>query len=381
MFYKFTVDLQRLLDDNVLPEHKEESVIFYILVIKNGPDTLLRIPFDDKDSEWKVELYDEKTEINVNRIQLSMHPHVSRFKSEHPVTLHAVKIVKDVDEDEGPIIDQIGYETHIKESTSDIQDLPFLTLSKKTKTPYFKEFATYETNKLKIIDELPLHDYGFKSQYWLTQREFYSSSHVTQSNHVYRENLQILRDKFFDRYKDYKFTNLLDMLLKASSALVKKRLKYKPDKRFSQSLVSTDAGDKSIETTIFGDCEDLSFFYMRVFRMIANTYRFFTVKGSDIFEKCKIFEEHYTCFSFICQVKQNSTLEFHCTLMIIPDNIKHNVISFEVTNPKKSYNLPSAEYHTWHNENYFLVDNYFISRVNKVSLEKIALSDLKFFNY
>lgn len=387
MFYKFTIDLQLLLNGNILPKNEENNVYFYELVIKNGEDAILRIPFNHYDKEWKVELYDNETQINVNRIQLSMAPHVVRFDKSKDIFFHAVKVTFDIDEHEGPIIDRIGYATHIKEGTSDIHDVPFFHLkgngTTKKVPSYFKDFQVFEnTEKLKEITELPLHDYGFKSQYWLTQRAFYSTSHVTLCNHVHRENIQLLRDGFFNKYKNYKFPSLLDMLVKVAKVMTKGRIKYKVDKKFAQTTVSTDAGDILIETSSQGDCEDFGHFYMRIFRTLVSIYKYFVKdKKSDMFINCKMLEENYTCFNFICQVKQNGQLEFHSTMMIIPSNIKWQVLSFEVTNPKKSYILPSTDYHEWHNENYFLVDNYFVSKVNKVSLEKIALSELEFFNY
>ena len=385
MFYKFTIDLQRLLDGNVLPKTMENRVLFYEIVIKNGGNAILRIPFNDKDNEWKLELYDDDTEINTNRVQLSMMPHIARFDKSKELTFHAVKLIKDVDNEEGPLINRIGYETHIREGTSDIQDMPFFKLTEKSKIPtYFKDFQIFDNvTPLKKVTELPLHDYGgFKSQYWLTQREFYSTSHVTLSDHVHVENLQLIRDGFYQKYKKYSFSSLLEFLQRLAKVVTKGRIKYRCDKKFAQTSVPTDAGNISIETSMNADCEDFSHFYMRIFRTVVSTYRFFIEnKNSDIYSKCKQLEENYVAFNFICRVKQEHRYEFHCTMLLIPNTIKLPVISFEVTNTKKSYILPSVEYHDWHDENYFLVDNYFISKVNKISLEKISLNDLKFINY
>jgi hypothetical protein len=303
------------------------------------------------------------------------------------VTFHAVKVTKDVDNKEGPIINRIGYETHIKESTSENQDLPFFCLpafnAAKSVPEFFRDFTVFEkTNKLKKIREMPLHEHSFGSQFWLTQRDFYSTSHVTLSDDVHRENIQILRDEFFDKYENYKFRSVLEMLIRMAKAVTKGRVKYKSDMMFAKSGVSTDAGNISIETSSKGDCEDFGHFYMRIFRTMVSIYKFLVKDtNSDLFQKCKILEDHYVCFNFICQVKLDHGLEFHSTMMFIPTSIKWPVISFEVTNPKKSYELPDNEYHYWHNEQYFLVDNYFISKINKVSIENIALNEVKFTNY
>lgn len=387
MFYKFTLDLDKLQDDTILPKTREAGVLFYEIVVKNGEGkALLRIPFRDQGDpgEWKIELYDQDTEINPNRVQLSMHPHIARFDRDKPLTFHAAKVTEDVDAREGPHVDRIGYQTHVEEGSSEVQDLPFFCLkAAKSRVPSFiKNFQVFtETKKMKKIDELPLHEYGFGSQYWLTQRNFYSTSHTTLADHVHRENIQVLRDKFFIPYKDYEFKSVLFMLIRLSKAVTKGRIKYKADRMFAKNGVSGDAGNVSIETSSRGDCEDMGHFYMRVIRTMIGVYKFFVDEKSDLYKKCKILEDNYVCFNFICQVLLDHGPEFHSTMIIIPTSIKWPVLSFEVTNPRKSYELPCNEYHAWHKEQYFLVDNYFLSKINKTPIENIELGALKFMNY
>ena len=384
MFYKLTINLKLLQNDEILPKTIQDGILFYEIVIKNGCDVISRIPFKNED-KWKIELYDNETEIPSNRIIYSMTPNIIRFDESKCLTFHAIKIIHDVDSDgDEPLITRIGYETHIKESTSEIQDLPFFTLEKSIKKipVYFEDFKLFtNTEPLKQIVELPLHDKSFKSQYWLTQRAFYSTTHVTLSDNVHRENIQLIRD-FFEKYIKYEFTSILEMLIRFARVMTKNRIKYKVDTKFAQYLVSTDAGDIQIETSVFSDCEDHGHFYMRVFRTFSTVYKYFlTDENSDIFRKCNEFSENYIPFNFICQVKLNSGLEFHSTMMIIPVTIKYPTISFEVTNPKKSYMLPAKEFHEWHNEQYFLVDNYFICKILKVPLDKVSIHDLKCINY
>lgn len=385
MFYKLTINFKLLQNDEILPKTIENGILFYELVIKNGGDAILRIPFKNEE-KWKLEMYDNNTEINANRAPLSMLPHVVRFDNENDLTFHAVKVFHDVDDDDGPLIKRIGYQTHIKEGTSDIQDIAFFTMNLKltpTSVPiYMEDFKIFHNvDVFKPVVELPLHDRSFQSQFWLTQREFYSTSHVTLSNSVHRDNIQLIHS-FFEKYKKYTFNNLMELLIRFAKVLTNGRIKYKIDKKFAQFAVTSDAGDISIETTTRGDCEDFGHWYMRVFRTLSSIYKYFTdYKESDMFRKCKEFEENYIPFNFICQVKLKRGLEFHSTLMIIPITIKYPTISFEVTNPKKSYVLPNKEYLVWHNESYFLVDNYFISRVNNVPLDKVTIHDLKFINY
>lgn len=391
MFYKFALDLMMIQNDIVLPKKPEKELIFYEIVIKNGSNPIMRIPFKGggtKNLKHKIELYDNDTEINKDRVSLSMSPHIARFDNSKRISFHACKVTKDVDNTEGPLINRIGYATHIEEGTSTSQDKAFFVLEKahgsnKVVPEYFKDFTIITTcNKLKKVDEVALHESSYGSQYWLTQRRFYSTSHVTLSNSVHRENIQLLRDNFFKKYKKYKFSDLLNMLTTISVSVTKGRIKYKSDTMFGQNGVGADAGNVAIETSSVGDCEDFGHFYMRIFRLVVGTYKFFLKDvTSDIYQKCKQLEENYCCFNFICQVELERGLEFHSTMMIIPNNIRYPVISFEVTNPSKSYTLPDKEFHNWHTEHYFLVDNFFIARMNKVSIDKVVLSDLKFTNY
>lgn len=64
MFYKFAIDLSKLQDDQILPKKMEKDTIFYEIVIKSDSNAILRIPFDDNSTTpWKIELYDNDTEI------------------------------------------------------------------------------------------------------------------------------------------------------------------------------------------------------------------------------------------------------------------------------------------------------------------------------
>lgn len=379
MFYKFTINLKKIQNDVILPKSIEKSVLYYEIVVKNNDVTILRIPFKNEE-KWKLELYDMDDTINNNRITLSMLPHVVRFNSKYDTTFHACKIVHDIDDEEGPIIKRIGYETHIKEGTSDDQDISFFTLS--NSIPHFiEDFKSFGVEKISLIDELPLHEHSFNTQYWLTQREFYSTTHVTLSNNVHRENIQLISD-FLDKYKRYSFKNTLELLILLSNSLTNNRIKYKIDCKFAQYAVTSDAGNIEIETSSRGDCEDFAHFYMRIFRTLCGTYKYFIKNmDSNIYNKCNDLATNYIPFNFICQVKLSRGLEFHSTMIIIPITKKLSTISFEVTNPKKSYILPSKEYNEWHNNGYFLVDNYFISRVNDISLDDICIGDLTFINY
>jgi hypothetical protein len=386
MFYKFILNLKLIQNNEILPNTIEDNIIFYELVIKNGPDVILRIPFLNEE-KWKLEMYDTETVINTNRTVFSVFPNIVRFDRTKNITFHAVKVSRDLDSEEGPLIKRIGYETHIKESTSDIQDIAFFEMNPSAPPPasvpvYMEDFKLFkDVEKFKPVVEVPLHNRTFNTQYWLTQRTFYSSSHTTLSNNVHRENIELI-GVFCEKYKKYVFRDILELMILFAKVVTGGRIKYKVDKKFAEYSLTTDAGNVEIETSTRGDCEDMGHFYMRIFRTLIGVYKYFiSDENSNIFSHCKVLEENYIPFNFICQVKLERGLEFHSTLIFIPVTVKSQTISFEVTNPKKSYILPNKEYFKWHNENYFLVDNYFLTRVTDVHLDKISVHDLKFINY
>ena len=139
MFYKLTIDFQKMMDDIILPRDAEKNVLFYELVIKNDMNVIMRTPFIFTDHLWKIELYDEETHIDVDRLKLSMKPHIARFNKSSSIFFHVSKLIHDIDDDNS-VIRRIGYVTNIKEFTSEIQDIPVFELNEtidNDNIPYF----------------------------------------------------------------------------------------------------------------------------------------------------------------------------------------------------------------------------------------------------
>lgn len=385
MLLKFAINLRKLQDGVVLPRKMAADVIFYEVVIRSGSEPILRIPFTDQ-TTWKVELYDSDSEICASRERLSMLPHVARYDASRPIRFHACKVIKDIDTEEGPIIDRLGFVTHITEDTSSCQDLPFLEFfgTRPPRTPYLVGMGLFpDVPPLRKISELRLKERSSSSPLWYTQRAFHSRSHVTLNDFVHLENLELMYHAFFLRFRSHVFKKgLLDMLQTFAMVMIRNRIKYKPDESFARTGEPADAGDLCIERSSKGDCEDHGNMYMRLFRTLVSVFEYFVPdKESDLYKQCRTLADNYVCLQSICQVMLDGERQFHSTMLIVPKSDTLPVISFEVTNPKTSYVLPSATYSEWHMEHYFVVDNFCIARVDDIELGRVSIDDLDFFNY
>jgi hypothetical protein len=240
--------------------------------------------------------------------------------------------------------------------------------------------------KLKAIHEVPVTHNSNERRLWLTQKKFYGTTNVTMSNAIHKENLtravRMLK-------KNVKFDTLLSVLIEFGNALVVGRIRYAHDQAFAEKGISGDAGDALIELTSRGDCEDFGHFYMRVFRMLASIYKFVIPDTCDLYKKCKILEEQYIPYNMICRVFVKGRKDFHSTLLIVPRTNANPVISFEVTDPLKSYTLPNKEYNLWHVNHYFLLDNLGIHRLNRTTgegpksgpVDQLTVNKLYVYNY
>jgi len=369
VLYKFT-----FVPTNVTSLDKK-NVLFFEFVIKCNGNVILRIPFG-KQKRHHIELYGHDDKINNNRILQSMSPSVARVDTNAPITCHFNKVIE--------VNDNIGIITNIMEQTSSTQDITVFEIPNTRFPPFITEFTVFDKiPKLNQIHELKLIENKLNSKYWLTQRNFYSSSHTTNDQYCHKQNLHLLIHEFYRKFEHYENMTLLSMLVELGNVMTKDRLIYHCDTPFTKGGKYTDTGNASIETSTTGDCEDFGHFYMRIFRLMASTYHLvLNNKSSKLYKLCHEFASFYTPMLFICQINQGGGLEFHCTMMIMSSNIdKYPNISFEVTNPSISTLLPSRKFYSWHKDQYFLVDNYFIARCHDVTLDYIDIHSLEFFNY
>lgn len=392
--FKLRINPSKIANGVDIPKKAEKGLIFYEMTVteKDYRHPLMRIPFHPEvDDEIIIELWDNDVEIPHDRAMAgSMSGRVARF-STYPLEFHFYKVMRDESEEiYDKRLSRIGFKRHIKEGTSDIQDLAAFSIKneKDNDMPDFvREFTRLPKdnfNGLKIIDEAVLEKGVWGSPSWLTQRGFYGTSGITVSNFVHRENIEITIQKFLLRYKNKKFKSIRDMLVEYGKIIRVGRIRYESDHSFAQSGVSSDAGDFLVEMTTKGDCEDLGHFYMRNIRMLCRIYKYVLDGNCDLYNKCKTLAEEYVAFNYICKVVLSQGEEFHSTMLIIPFTKDNPVISFEVTDVDKSYTLPSEEFDKWHCNHYFILEPICIHRLNRgkaLPIKDVRISNLLLFNY
>lgn len=156
--------------------------------------------------------------------------------------------------------------------------------------------------------------------------------------------------------------------------MIKKRLEYQNDVSFYSIKNSTDAGDSLIEQSRVGDCEDFAHFFMRNFTMIQLYGKFL-----DPVNKCmQLIYKYYKPWFYICKIKMNGVIQFHCTMLLVPSNEKLYSISFEVTNPNKSYIVDSkdSDFFKWHVESYLLMNPRVIIEINNDDILNLNMASI-----
>jgi hypothetical protein len=324
----------------------------------------------------------------------SMAATVARYES-LPLEIHFYKVMEDADDECGPKMNGLVYKRHIYEGTSAVQDVASFKIDKEgmkqgtRRPPCLTEFRFVTPGKKLIaLDEVPVTHKRGEHRMWLTQRQFYSTSNVTMSTPIHKENLTIAVRAFLQKNQNTTFDTLLSVLIGFGNTMVKGRIKYEHDVTFAGTGESGDAGDALIELTSKGDCEDFGHFYMRMFRMLVSIYKFVIPDTCDLYRKCKTLEEEYIPYNMICRVVVRGRKDFHSTMLVVPRTNANPVISFEVTDPDKSYTLPDEKYNKWHIEHYFLLDSLGIHRLNREEgdhksgpVDQLTVDKLYVYNY
>lgn len=397
--YRLKINPRKVTNGRDLPREPEEGLLFYELVVTQHDYShpVLRVPFHPNvDDDITITLWHDSVEVPEElALRESMSGRVGRWTF-YPLEIHFYKVVTDVDEDDyDERIERIGFERHIQEGTSVVQDVPSFVINSHDDMPpprkYMSEFTFTDAaslTPLRPLTEVKLDKSDWGSQSWLTQREFYSTSGVTSSHPVHRENLDRAINKFLVRYRDKTFPSLCDMLVEYGKVMKMGRMRYKSDTKFATTGVPSDAGDALVELTTKGDCEDFAHFYMRNIRMLAKIFKYVLDKSSDLYSKCEMLANEYVAFNYICRVQLSHGPEFHSTMLVVPRTEQHPMISFEVTDPEKSYTLPSKEFDEWHDQHYFLLEPICIHRLNRKEkprspsdISKLTVQTLFPYNY
>jgi len=376
MLIKFKLDLGALADGVSLPKKKEAGLVCYEIVIKNCNTPVLRIPFCGA-GKFDVELYSHDVVINPDRINLSSTPHIARVRDiAEPIEFHCNKVLLKNG--------RVNYRNRGACDTSERQHVPFLVWENPgtdaADCKYVCDLAIHL--KASLLDIIPSETFSSNGivYRWRTQRNFYQTSHVTRNDETHRRNVEIILE-FLARVKA---KTPLSFLIKFGSEMLNRlNITFEEDVCYADAKKECDSGSDHLEVEGVGDCEDFAHFFMRAMRTLFAVAEFAPSLSTSNAELIKELKNTYVPLVCICQIKQQRTLCFHSTIMLLPKSNSHPVISFEVTEPRKSYVLPDAEYSHWHNNVYYFVDNYFIADYTQtgVDITKLTLRDLKLKNY
>jgi hypothetical protein len=393
--FKLKINVNKVTNGRDLPRVADDGLLFYEMVVTQHDfaHPILRVAFHPTKGPSVIDLELWRHDVVIpaeNITKHSMSGTIARYDT-LPLEIHFYKVLEDVDENEGPKLEGIVYRRHIHEGTSATQDVAsfVITGERRAAPKYLDEFVFIDIDaKLRPLEEVKLTQGQWERRMWLTQRKFYGTSNVTISNPIHKNNLEITIRRFLQKYKNKKFDTLLALLVEFGKSLIVGRIKYEHDTKFADTGVSGDAGDVLIELTSKGDCEDFGHFYMRTIRMLSSIYKFILPPASDLYHKCQTLAENYIPYNLICRVFVNGVKDFHSTMLLVPRTSEYPVISYEVTDPVKSYILPNKTYDSWHAEHYFLLDHIGIHRLNRTnempkstSINDLTVENLFIYNY
>lgn len=362
-----TFKTRALFDGRTLPVFTELGAHeeFYELKIVQEGRVLARAPFSkDTSSPIEIHLFGEQDVIDPAYCTCA---HVARVRARVRIQVHLYKIRW------SPTIKRYQFIRRITDATSARQDEPIYDgCVAHTPSPLFTVRAHAQRTTFVPKDMMDIEGGSLR---WCTQRNFYSTSHVTQSDGAHLENLVLMREFLHT----HKHTHLLPFVQEYGTHMTYNRIEYTHDEGFARPMEEADAGDALVEQTHVGDCEDFAHFYMRVFRTLALAGPLIK-RGDALLE---ILRKAYVPFVYICQVRIYSGLEYHSTLMLVPRARAHAPLSFEVTNPAKSYlvRAPTSEFFKWHTKSFLLVDAHFIANIERESVRDLSVQTLKLMNY
>ena len=372
----------------------DSGVIFYDLVVSHGSRQLIKYQFNkDHIPSTPVELVLFRHDVVI--------PTEYLHKSSRGTYSHLIDVEDNIHIHVNKVInrdDHFGYVRRFGEHSE--QDVPICTItpggvkdrdigglsvrvpSSTTDTTYEpleevkvrieQEEGGYGVDGLGVLNafgvKAPPHVKG-KNMRWLTTRGFFGSCHVTSSDELQLWDVRDIILLFFNNHAKTEFRDVKHLLITIGETFFKTITVYKDDVRFNDPNVPQDAGDAKLELSGAGDCEDMTHFYMRVFRLIMSVFRFWCKgNGSSLFTHCAHLAERYVPMCYVCRVKEkDGTLDYHCTMLLVPYTSEHKPISFEVTDPNASYDLSIKEdrdmFTSWHIESFFLLDAEHIFRI------------------
>lgn len=387
MVFTIVLKVKDLFNGKVLPDIgvEDKGVAFYNAVFRSDDRDLVKLSFNKKIDTVEANFIEPAEEVPSSFLKESMKATYAKLDMhDKEIYIYVYKIYVATPIESGNTF--VGYCRRMGPHSE--QDVPIASVDAINPTRFdgdAKEAIITRVDPTKYksyeaLDCLRTSPMNPLSPRWFTQKAFYGSSHVTGSNALQFIDYKDIIKNFFGPHKCSKFLTVVE-LVKTFATILHRGIVYKSDYRFELPNTLDDFGDASIETSTWGDCEDMAHFYMRTLRLLCDMYPYCCEKGSAMYELCTDFKKHYTPFVMICRIEVHGRLEYHSTVMILPtEGSGLKPISLEVTSPDKTYDLSIAEdlkeYKDWHISHYFLVDAQHVARmegeIEDYTLEKFT---------
>lgn len=369
----------------------DNEILFFELVITQNKAPVLKLD----PNFTTVNLYDKDEHVPPEMIKFSMIPRCARLDFDQPIEFYLYKVKKVrkylPNGKKGKAF-RLAYIRHIEEDISAVQDVCEARVKNvmeiKNLSFVKKDSFNKEDSKKKFTrkTEMNFNEGIFNmSDNWLMQREFYSKSHFSCSYALQAMDYNILY-KFIKKHKHDNLHHVKDLAVAFGNFVFGTIFEYGYDRHFKTGNKGADAGDVQVEITGEGDCEDIAFFYMRMFRLLASCP---LDMGNGIFRKrVDELRKNYVVFAYLCDVDIAQKTQFHCTTLMISQSNKFDNISFEGTCPNKSYILKGKNiklFDRWHKASYVLMDNLWYGSFHHGTINELTpeskLGEIEFKNY
>lgn len=397
--FEFRLDFQALVGHYV-ESKKDRNTLFYELVIKNGSSVIARIPFNHVFHDFHVKVYDFKDKIpfeNINyqycfrsvtkldKVEFFINKVVYLEKDDYE-QIQVPKCLEQLyDPNEYDSITKImnlininnhkiGYIRHLIEDQEEIYEKKLLSWSygSKVNTNYFSLFRykpiMQQTDfKTKFYIGQPPNK---KKYYWVLNRDFYSLSNVTINN-MEQQRIYTLIIKLI--YNSYKVKNAntsanANDFIVYFHKILSEDIVYRSDFEFTNTTKVTDHNDTSILTSVAGDCEDMTHYYLRCFYVLFTTYKLQLQSNDKLYHIIEFIEKNYKPQALICQILLKTGLDVHCTVILMPLTNQVTPQIFESTNPYVTdvyFESPGSKAYRKYKAFHLLIDRFYLREIEQ----------------
>ena len=368
--------------------NNDKNILFYELVFKQCCFDIFRVVFSKLDAGKTIKVYfyplysrlSSKEMTEAYKIDsIDMHGNDMHYKSGTTRLLHDSENIE-------CYINKIIFKSGVLGSSRFINtynptnDSSIFLIKFKNFIPYSESNLVkikvsqqpFELNNAKeeviLGDEMDIeskeNDRKYESDYFILTADFW---HFTQcASNLELNMIDLKKILAYSRKENYN-TESLACMASEFAKYVSRNLFYKNDEAFLMgSSGEVDCHDIKLEISSFGDCEDFTHFFLRIFNLMFCVCDYFFVKDTKLLKMWITLRNHYNPFAYICEIQTNKGKAYHSTFLLIPKkkSTNYKVISIEVTNPSATYDMNKAicdvsgrrrSFNEWHIRNFYVL--------------------------